>query len=370
MIRTLVVTNDFPPRAGGIQTFVRQRSSPAGRSRSSSTPRPRRRPSSTPRCLSRGPAARLRSCCRPGRRPAPPTSPRRHGCDNAFFGAAAPLGLLAPALRSRRGPACVGQPHGHETGWVGVSRRPAAAAADRAGPRRADLHQRVHPPAARRRARRAHRPGPALARGRHRPRSTGRRRRRRAGRYGLRRPPGRGLRLPAGPAQGPGRADRGPGPRSWPASRGRRCCSSAAAGGASLRRLAHRVGVEPSSSPDRAVERPARPLRRRRRLRHAVPHPPPRARRRGARHRLPGGVPPACPWWPAPPAGRRRRCSTARPATWSTRALPAIAAPASTCSPTPPVRGDGRAGRAWVEQAWSWTTIAAGFAELLEPGRH
>ena len=30
----------------------------------------------------------------------------------------------------------------------------------------------------------------------------------------------------------------------------------------------------------------------------------------------------------------------------------------------------GEAGRAWVEQRWSWTTIAAGFAELLEPGRH
>jgi phosphatidylinositol alpha-1,6-mannosyltransferase len=26
----------------------------------------------------------------------------------------------------------------------------------------------------------------------------------------------------------------------------------------------------------------------------------------------------------------------------------------------------GRAGRAWVEQRWSWTTIAATFAELLE----
>jgi phosphatidylinositol alpha-1,6-mannosyltransferase len=31
-------------------------------------------------------------------------------------------------------------------------------------------------------------------------------------------------------------------------------------------------------------------------------------------------------------------------------------------------RAMGEAGRAWVEQRWSWTTIAAGFAELLEPG--
>jgi phosphatidylinositol alpha-1,6-mannosyltransferase len=27
----------------------------------------------------------------------------------------------------------------------------------------------------------------------------------------------------------------------------------------------------------------------------------------------------------------------------------------------------GAAGRAWVEQRWSWTTIAATFAELLRP---
>jgi phosphatidylinositol alpha-1,6-mannosyltransferase len=30
----------------------------------------------------------------------------------------------------------------------------------------------------------------------------------------------------------------------------------------------------------------------------------------------------------------------------------------------------GAAGRAWVEQRWSWTTIATTFADLLEPGRH
>ena len=30
-------------------------------------------------------------------------------------------------------------------------------------------------------------------------------------------------------------------------------------------------------------------------------------------------------------------------------------------------RAMGAAGRAWVEQNWSWTTIAATFAELLEP---
>jgi phosphatidylinositol alpha-1,6-mannosyltransferase len=33
-------------------------------------------------------------------------------------------------------------------------------------------------------------------------------------------------------------------------------------------------------------------------------------------------------------------------------------------------RAMGAAGRAWVEQRWSWTTIAATFAELLDPGQH
>jgi phosphatidyl-myo-inositol dimannoside synthase len=32
-------------------------------------------------------------------------------------------------------------------------------------------------------------------------------------------------------------------------------------------------------------------------------------------------------------------------------------------------RAMGAAGRAWVEQRWSWSTIAAGFADLLEPAR-
>jgi phosphatidylinositol alpha-1,6-mannosyltransferase len=32
-------------------------------------------------------------------------------------------------------------------------------------------------------------------------------------------------------------------------------------------------------------------------------------------------------------------------------------------------RAMGAAGRAWVEQRWSWTTIGAGFADLLEPAR-
>jgi phosphatidylinositol alpha-1,6-mannosyltransferase len=45
---------------------------------------------------------------------------RSHGCDTVFFGAAAPLGLLAPALRAAGARHLVGATHGHETGWVAL----------------------------------------------------------------------------------------------------------------------------------------------------------------------------------------------------------------------------------------------------------
>jgi phosphatidyl-myo-inositol dimannoside synthase len=45
---------------------------------------------------------------------------RRHGCRTAFYGAAAPLGLLAPALRAAGVGHQVGATHGHETGWVAL----------------------------------------------------------------------------------------------------------------------------------------------------------------------------------------------------------------------------------------------------------
>ena len=55
-------------------------------------------------------------------------------------------------------------------------------------------------------------------------------------------------------------------------------------------------------------------LRRRRRVRHALPHPRLRPGRRGARNRLPRGVRRAgCRSSPGGPAGRRRRCGRAAP---------------------------------------------------------
>src|SRR5215475_13548926 len=43
-----------------------------------------------------------------------------HGCDTVLFGAAAPLGLLAPGLRNAGAARIVALTHGHEAGWAAL----------------------------------------------------------------------------------------------------------------------------------------------------------------------------------------------------------------------------------------------------------
>jgi phosphatidylinositol alpha-1,6-mannosyltransferase len=43
---------------------------------------------------------------------------REHGCSSVWFGAAAPLALMAPALRKAGARRLVGTTHGHEAGWA------------------------------------------------------------------------------------------------------------------------------------------------------------------------------------------------------------------------------------------------------------
>ncbi len=120
--RTLVVTNDFPPRQGGIQTFV-------------AALLERRPPESVVVLASRSPGWEAHDAALPYRVVRRPTGvllptpgvaraaaelATAHGCDTAFFGAAAPLGLLAPALRDAGVRHLVGATHGHETGWVAL----------------------------------------------------------------------------------------------------------------------------------------------------------------------------------------------------------------------------------------------------------
>ncbi|QBI53800.1 glycosyltransferase family 4 protein [Streptomonospora litoralis] len=127
MPRTLIITNDFPPRPGGIQAFVHELAM--------------RRPAdsvvvycSTPG--SRGSAGWQRAADFDLGLPFPvvrertsvllptPAVGRRaeriaglEGCDSVLFGAAAPLGLLAGRLRRAGVRRIVGLTHGHETGW-------------------------------------------------------------------------------------------------------------------------------------------------------------------------------------------------------------------------------------------------------------
>jgi phosphatidyl-myo-inositol dimannoside synthase len=121
--RTLVVTNDFPTRQGGIEAFVRTlagslppdevvvltaRMSSADAAYDATLPfQVIRHPVHTllPTRQVAGAAAKI---------------VRSHRCDRVLFGAAAPLGLLAPALRDAGARRLVGITHGHECWWARV----------------------------------------------------------------------------------------------------------------------------------------------------------------------------------------------------------------------------------------------------------
>ncbi|MBZ4016948.1 glycosyltransferase family 4 protein [Streptomyces purpurogeneiscleroticus] len=127
MDKTLIVTNDFPPRPGGIQAFLHsmalrldpekvvvyastwKRSADglaATAAFDAEQPYPVVRDRTTmllptPRVTRRATALL-----------------REHGCTSVWFGAAAPLGLMAPALRKAGARRIVATTHGHEAGWA------------------------------------------------------------------------------------------------------------------------------------------------------------------------------------------------------------------------------------------------------------
>jgi phosphatidyl-myo-inositol dimannoside synthase len=115
---TLIITNDFPPRVGGIESFVSEictlldndvvvytSGSPSAAASDHDRPFPVIRDGPlllpTPRVASRS-ADLLRAS----------------GATRVVFGAAAPLGLLAPSLRRAGACRIVGLTHGHETWWA------------------------------------------------------------------------------------------------------------------------------------------------------------------------------------------------------------------------------------------------------------
>jgi phosphatidyl-myo-inositol dimannoside synthase len=122
MSRTLVVTNDFPPRRGGIETFVRQLCDdlPADQVvvHTARMPGQDEHDQALPFPVVRDPSSVLLPTPAVGRRVA--ATLRDHGCERVVFGASAPLGLLAPRLRAAGATTLVGLTHGHEVWWARV----------------------------------------------------------------------------------------------------------------------------------------------------------------------------------------------------------------------------------------------------------
>jgi phosphatidylinositol alpha-1,6-mannosyltransferase len=257
MHKTLIVTNDFPPRPGGIQAFLHNMALRLDPERlvvyASTWKRGREGAEATAAFDAEQPFAIVRDRTTM-LLPTPRVSQRavgllrEHGCTSVWFGAAAPLGLLAPALRKAGAERLVATTHGHEAGWAqlpgsrGLLRRIgestdtitylgeytrsriAAALTPEAAARMAQLPPGVdektfHPGSGGDVG-----PGPARPD----------------------RPSGRRLRLPARAAQGPGHADprdaADPGERArgGAADRGRRAVREGAA------RLARETGVADS----------------------------------------------------------------------------------------------------------------------------
>jgi phosphatidyl-myo-inositol dimannoside synthase len=121
--RTLLVTNDFPPRPGGIQQFVHNlavRQPPGSLVVYSSTWRGAEKfDADQPFPVIRADSSVLVPTPRVSRRVV--EIAKDYGCDSAWFGAAAPLGLLAAPLKERAGVArTVALTHGHEVGWAAL----------------------------------------------------------------------------------------------------------------------------------------------------------------------------------------------------------------------------------------------------------
>ncbi|MDI9882904.1 glycosyltransferase family 4 protein [Streptomyces sp. HNM0645] len=120
MSTTLIVTNDFPPRQGGIETFVHAMATRVPGDDvvvyTSSEPGAAAYDATLPFPVIRDPSRMLLPTPRVTRRAL--ATARRYGCDRAWFGAAAPLAAMAPALRRGGIRRMVATTHGHEIWWA------------------------------------------------------------------------------------------------------------------------------------------------------------------------------------------------------------------------------------------------------------
>ncbi|MFJ2115750.1 MULTISPECIES: glycosyltransferase family 4 protein [unclassified Streptomyces] len=127
MHKTLIVTNDFPPRPGGIQAFLHNmalRLDPErivvyastwkhGRAGAEATAA---FDAEQPFTVVRDRTTMLLPTPRVTRRAV--RLLREHACESVWFGAAAPLGLMGPALRGAGAKRLVATTHGHEAAWA------------------------------------------------------------------------------------------------------------------------------------------------------------------------------------------------------------------------------------------------------------
>ncbi|XHM66967.1 glycosyltransferase family 4 protein [Streptomyces nigra] len=127
MHKTLIVTNDFPPRPGGIQAFLHNMALRLDPERlvvyASTWKHGREGAEATAAFDAEQPFTVVRDRTTmllptPGATRRAVGLLREHGCTSVWFGAAAPLGLMAPALRSAGAERLVATTHGHEAGWA------------------------------------------------------------------------------------------------------------------------------------------------------------------------------------------------------------------------------------------------------------
>jgi phosphatidylinositol alpha-1,6-mannosyltransferase len=122
MRRTLIVTNDFPPRQGGIQSFVHELArrlppeqltvyAPAWDGAAEFDAK-------QPFEVTRHPTSLMLPVPSVTRRAA--TIAKTRHCEAVIFGAAAPLGLITPALRRAGVGKAIAITHGHEAGWAAL----------------------------------------------------------------------------------------------------------------------------------------------------------------------------------------------------------------------------------------------------------
>ncbi|MDV6012708.1 glycosyltransferase family 4 protein [Haloechinothrix sp. LS1_15] len=126
MRRTLLVTNDFPPRAGGIQAYLHSLArhlepedlvvyAPSGDGAWPGAGSQARFDARQPFEVVRHPGSPMLPTAAVRRRAVELV--RAYGIEAVWFGAAAPLALLAPALRRTGVERVVASTHGHEVGW-------------------------------------------------------------------------------------------------------------------------------------------------------------------------------------------------------------------------------------------------------------